>query len=73
MTIVDRLVWEYHKASEKEKVGIAEQLAENHFKIMEMADRYVLVCTNPVNQEIGYNADISLFKSALEERFKNVK
>ncbi|MHC1728069.1 MAG: hypothetical protein AB9866_19045 [Syntrophobacteraceae bacterium] len=73
MTIVDKLVWDYHKAPAKDKAKIAEELAQNHFKIVDMEDRYLLVCTNEVNKETGHNADVSIFKSALEERFKNVK
>jgi len=73
MAKVDRLVWDYHKASEKDKEAIAKKIAENHFQISDAGDRYVLKCTNPINQEIGYNADTFLNKVGLEERFKNVK
>ena len=73
MTIVDKLVWDYHKASKEEKVKIEKQLSDNHFQISDAGDRYILKCINPVNQEIGYNADTFIVKSALELRFKNVK
>ena len=72
MTIVDRLVWDYHKAPKKEKEKIAKKIAENHFQISDAGDRYVLKCTNPINEEIGYNADTFMDKVGLEERFNKL-
>lgn len=73
MALVDRLVWGYHTASEKNKPKIAKEIADNHFQISDAGDRYVLKCTNPINQEIGYNADTFIDKVGLEKRFKNMK
>jgi hypothetical protein len=70
--IVDRLVWDYHNASKTKKKAIEEKIAENHFQISDAGDRYVLKCTNPINKEIGYNADTFMDKVGLEERFKNL-
>lgn len=72
MAIVDRLVWDYHKATQKEKKAIEEKIAENHFQISDAGNRYVLKCTNPINKEIGYNADTFIDKVGLEVRFKNL-
>jgi hypothetical protein len=72
MATVDRLVWDYHKAPEKDKSKIEKKIAEHHFQISDTGDRYVLKCTNPINKEIGYNADTFIDKVGLEERFKNL-
>ena len=72
MAFVDRLVWAYHKAPKNKKKAIEEKIAENHFQISDAGDRYVLKCTNPINKEIGYNADTFIDKAGLEERFKKL-
>ena len=72
MSFIDKMVFDYHKANEEDKEEIANELAENHFQISDAGDRYVLKCTNPINKEIGYNADTFMDKVGLEERFKNV-
>lgn len=70
MSKIDRLVWDYHTKPNKEE--IAEELAQNHFQISDAGDRYVLKCTNPINKEIGYNADTFMSKVGLEERFNKL-
>lgn len=73
MALVDRLVWEYHNAPKKDKAKIEKKIADNNFQISDSGDRYVLKCTNPINAEIGYNADTFIDKIGLELRFKNLK
>lgn len=73
MSFIDRMVWDYHKAPAKEKRSIEKELEKNHFQISDAGDRYVLKCTNPINKEIGYNADTFMSKVGLEERFNKIK
>jgi hypothetical protein len=75
MTTVDKLVYEYHQATKEDNASEMErvrtELAENHFEIMDRGMRYLLICTNPVNENINYVADTSISKADIEERFKN--